>query len=158
MPLRKHDLTPFYVYAFVILVLIAADIASKGNPARMLLIFSILGIVALGIGMVNDGMVSVYAFTSVGLFCSTLWPCIFTLAVSGLGNKTSQGSSFLIMMIMGGGVVSWLQGYISESIGIQASYIVGVMCFAYLAFYAWRVKSILTSQGINFDEKISAGH
>jgi MFS transporter, FHS family, L-fucose permease len=156
--IAKNDLTPFYVYGFVILVLIAADIASKGNPARMLLIFSILGIVALGIGMVNDGMVSVYAFTSVGLFCSTLWPCIFTLAVSGLGNKTSQGSSFLIMMIMGGGVVSWLQGYISESIGIQASYIVGVMCFAYLAFYAWRVKSILTSQGINFDEKISAGH
>jgi MFS transporter, FHS family, L-fucose permease len=156
--IAKHDLTPFYVYALIILVLIAADIASKGNPARMLLIFSLLGIVALAIGMSNDGIVSVYAFTSVGLFCSTLWPCIFTLAVSGLGNNTSQGSSFLIMMIMGGGIVSWLQGYVSESIGIQSSYIVGVLCFAYLAFYAWRVKSILREQGINFDEKIVGGH
>jgi MFS transporter, FHS family, L-fucose permease len=156
--IAKHDLTPFYVYGLVIIVLIAADMASKGNPARMLLIFSVLGVVALFIGMITKGMISVYAFTSVGLFCSTLWPCIFTLAVAGLGNKTSQGSSFLVMMIMGGGIVSWLQGFVSESIGIQNSYIVGVLCFAYLAFYAWRVRGILQSQGISFDQKLQGGH
>ncbi len=156
--IAKHDLTPFYVYGLIIFVLIAADILSKGNPARMLLIFSVLGIVALGIGMTTSGMTSVYAFTSVGLFCSTLWPCIFTLAISGLGKNTSQGSSFLIMMIMGGGIVSWLQGYISESIGIQGSYIVGVLCFVYLAFYAWKVSGILKNQGIDFDKPVSGGH
>jgi FHS family L-fucose permease-like MFS transporter len=156
--IAKHDLTPFYIYAAVIVVLIAADMASKGNPARMLLIFSTLGIIALFIGMFTKGMVSVYAFTSVGLFCSTLWPCIFTLAVSGLGKNTSQGSSFLIMMIMGGGIISLLQGYLSEFTGIQYSYIVGVMCFAYLAFYAWRGSAILKAQGIDFDRKISGGH
>jgi FHS family L-fucose permease-like MFS transporter len=156
--IAKHDLTPFYVYGLIIFVLIAADILSKGNPARMLLLFSILGILALGIGMTTSGMTSVYAFTSVGLFCSTLWPCIFTLAISGLGKNISQGSSFLIMMIMGGGIVSWLQGFISESIGIQGSYIVGVLCFAYLAFYAWKVSGILKNQGIDFDKPISGGH
>ncbi|WP_343694736.1 MFS transporter [Flavobacterium sp.] len=156
--IAKHDLTPFYIYGLIILVLIAADIASKGNPARMLLIFSSLGIVAIAIGMATTGIVSVYAFTSVGLFCSTLWPCIFTLAVSGLGKNTSQGSSFLIMMIMGGGVISWLQGFVSEFIGIQASYIVGIVCFSYLAFYAWSVSGILKKQGINFDKKLSGGH
>lgn len=154
----KHDLSPFYVYGLVILVLIGADMASKGNPARMLLIFAILGIIALTIGMLTTGIISIYAFTSVGLFCSTLWPCIFTLAVSGLGKHTSQGSSFLIMMIMGGGIVSWLQGVVSESIGIQHSYIVGILCFAYLAFYAWKVSGILKNQGINFDKKVSGGH
>lgn len=156
--IAKHDLTPFYVYGLIILVLIAADILSKGNPARMLLLFSLLGIVALGIGMTTSGMASVYAFTSVGLFCSTLWPCIFTLAISGLGKNTSQGSSFLIMMIMGGGIVSWIQGIISESIGIQSSYIIGVLCFAYLAFYAWKVSGILKNQGIDFDKPVSGGH
>ena len=154
----NHDLTPFYVYALIILVLIFADMASKGNPARMLLIFSVLGIAALLVGMATDGMVSVYAFTSVGLFCSTLWPCIFTLAISGLGKHTSQGSSFLIMMIMGGGLVSWLQGYVADVTTIHASYIVGVLCFAYLAFYAWKVSGILKSQGIDFDIKVSGGH
>ena len=147
--IAKHDLAPFYVYGLIILVLIAADIASKGDPARMLLIFSSLGIFALFTGMFTSGMISVYAFTSVGLFCSTLWPCIFTLAVCGLGKHTSQGSSFLIMMIMGGGIISWLQGTVSESIGIQSSYIVGVFCFAYLAFYGWKVKKILIKQGVS---------
>ena len=156
--LMNHDLTPFYVYALIILVLIVADMASKGNPARMLLIFSVLGILALLIGMSTTGMVSVYAFTSVGLFCSTLWPCIFTLAVSGLGKHTSQGSSFLIMMIMGGGFVSLLQGYVADVTSIHASYVVGVLCFAYLAFYAWKVSGILKNQGINFDKKVSGGH
>ena len=156
--IAKHDLAPFYVYGLIILVLIAADMASKGNPARMLLIFSAIGIAALLIGMLTKGMVSVYAITSVGLFCSTLWPCIFTLAVSGLGKHTSQGSSFLIMMIMGGGIISWLQGVVSEFTGIQYSYIVGIICFAYLAFYAWKVSGILRSQGISFDQKISGGH
>jgi FHS family L-fucose permease-like MFS transporter len=154
----NHDLTPFYVYGLIILVLIIADMASKGNPARMLLIFSVLGIVALLTGMATDGMVSVYAFTSVGLFCSTLWPCIFTLAISGLGKHTSQGSSFLIMMIMGGGIVSWLQGAVSDATNIHFSYIVGIVCFAYLVFYAWRVSGILRRQGIDFDKKVSGGH
>lgn len=156
--IAKHDLTPFYVYALIILVLIGADMASKGNPARMLLIFSGLGILALIVGMATTGMTSVYAFTSVGLFCSTLWPCIFTLAVSGLGKNTSQGSSFLIMMIMGGGIVSWLQGVVADETTIHASYIVGVLCFAYLAFYAWKVSGILKNQGINFNKKVSGGH
>ena len=156
--IAKHDLAPFYVYGLIILVLIVADMASKGNPARMLLIFSAIGITALLIGMFTTGMVSVYAITSVGLFCSTLWPCIFTLAVSGLGKHTSQGSSFLIMMIMGGGIISWAQGAVSEFTGIQYSYVVGILCFAYLGFYAWRVSGILRSQGINFDKKLSGGH
>lgn len=149
--IANHDLSPFYIYALVIVVLILADLASKGNPARMLLIFSLIGILSLIVGMSTTGMVSVYAFTSVGLFCSTLWPCIFTVAIAGLGKNTSQGSSYLIMMIMGGGIVSWLQGYVADLTTIHISYVVGVICFAYLAFYAWRVKGILKTQGIDFD-------
>ena len=153
-------ITPFYIYAFVILALILGDMLSKGNPARLLLLYSFFGITALMIGMLFDGMVSVYAFISVGLFCSTLWPCIYTLAISGLGKHTNEGSSFLIMMIMGGGIISWLQGVVSADniLGIQWSYLVGVACFAYLAFYAWKVKSILRSQGIDYDSKTNSSH
>ncbi len=156
----QHDITPFYVYAIVIAAMIAGDILSKGNPARMLLIFSLMGITALAIGMLTHGMVSVFAFVSVGLFCSTLWPCIFTLAVAGLGKHTNEGSSFLIMMIMGGGFISYFQGYLAADhlLGIQYSYVVGVACFAYLAFYAVRVLGVLKSQGIDYDTKVSGGH
>jgi FHS family L-fucose permease-like MFS transporter len=158
--IAHHDLTPFYVYAGVIVVLIIADMASKGNPARQLLIFSGCAIVALFIGILASGMISVYAFISVGLFCSTLWPCIFTLAIAGLGKHTNEGSGFLIMMIMGGGLISLLQGLLAkeEYLGIQWSYLVGVACFAYLAFYAIKAKSILKSQGIDYDMPAGAGH
>lgn len=157
--LLGFDLAPFYVYASIIVVLIIADFSSKGNPANMLGIFSLLGIAALITGMLTDGNISIYSFISVGLFCSTLWPCIFTLAVSGLGKNTAQGSNLLIMMIMGGALVPLVQGWLAgfDQIGIQYSYIVGVICFAYLAFYAFRVKGILKSQGIDFDTKTAAG-
>lgn len=155
----NHDITPFYIYALIILVLIVSDLLSKGNPARQLLIFSSVAIVALIIGMCSSGMVSVYAFISVGLFCSTLWPCIFTLAIAGLGKYTNSGSSYLVMMIMGGGVISLLQGYVADHLlGIQWSYLVGVACFAYLAFYAWKVSGILKKQGISFDQSVAGGH
>jgi MFS transporter, FHS family, L-fucose permease len=153
-----HDVTPFYIYGLIIIFLILADLLSKGNPARLLLILSILGITALIIGMLADGMVSVYAFTSVGLFCSTIWPCIFTLAIAGLGSHTNQGASFLVMMIMGGGIISLLQGYLADEalLGIQWSFLVGVACFAYLAFYAVKAKSILKAQGIDYDSAASS--
>lgn len=159
--IANHDLTPFYLYAFVIIAMIFGDILSKGNPARQLLIFSLLGITALIIGMLSSGMVSVYAFISVGLFCSTLWPCIFTLAISGLGKFTNQGSSYLIMMIMGGGFISLLQGWLAGDhlLGIKYSYLVGVMCFGYLAYYGFKANTILKSQGIDYDKKHEkAGH
>jgi FHS family L-fucose permease-like MFS transporter len=158
--IAQHNISSFYVYGLVIIVMIIGDILSKGNPARMLLIFSGLGITALLIGMLTTGMVSVFAFTSVGLFCSTLWPCIFTLAIAGLGKHTNQGSSLLIMMIMGGGIISVIQGVVAADnlLGIQYSYIIGVLCFAYLAFYAIKCKSILQSQGIDYDVKTSGSH
>jgi len=160
--LAQHDVTPFYVYALIIIVMIIGDMMSKGNPARQLLIFSAMGITALLIGMFTSGNIAVYAFISVGLFCSTLWPCIYTLSISGLGKFTNEGSSLLIMMVMGGGFISLLQGYVAapEILGIQYSYIVGVLCFAYLAFYAIRAKSILKAQGIDFDrlETTGGGH
>ena len=158
--LANHDITPFYIYAILIIAVIAADILSKGNPARQLVIFSLCGITALIIGILSEGMVSVYAFISVGLFCSTLWPCIFTLAIAGLGKHSNQGSSLLIMMIMGGGFISLLQGWLAKEnlLGIQWSYLVGVACFVYLGFYGWRAKQLLREQGIDYDASAIANH
>lgn len=143
----NQDLSGIYYYALVVLVLIAAEYLSKGNPSLQLALFSVLGIVALLIGMFASGTTSIFALISVGLFCSTLWPCIFTLAIDGLGDYTNKGSGFLIMMIMGGGFISLFQGFLVDqpSVGIRLSFFVGVGCFLYLLFYALRAKKILNS-------------
>ncbi len=153
--IAKHYLEDFSLYALVIIALIIATLLSKGNPARQLLIFSACGIIALLVVMFSPNhQISVYAICSVGLFCSTLWPCIFTLSISGLGKHTSEGSNFLIFMICGGGLVSLLQGYLSADhlLGISMSYVVGIGCFLYLAYYAVRSKAELKNQGIDLDE------
>ena len=154
-----HDVQNFYPYLFIVVILAIADTISEGNPIKQLLLYSILGMTALLIGIFASGMISVFAFISVGLFCSTLWPCIFTLGIAGLGNKTNTASSLLIMMIMGGGFVSVAQGALAQNhlLGIQGSYIVGVVCFAYLIFYAYSMKGILKKQNIQIGE-MAGGH
>jgi FHS family L-fucose permease-like MFS transporter len=155
-----HEVSSFYSYLLVVGLLVVADFISKGNPSRQLLLYSLLGIAALIYGMTASGMSSVMSFVSVGLFCSTLWPCIFTLAITGLGSQTSQGANLLVMMIMGGGFVSVAQGLLAspDSLGIKNSYWVGVICFAYLAFYAWRVGKLLRDQGLEVSAVEGGGH
>ena len=71
---------------------------------------------------------------------------------------TTQGSAFLIMMILGGAVIPPIQGKLSDIIGIHQSFVVAVICFVYLAFFAWAVKGILKKQGIDYDAQVSGGH
>jgi MFS transporter, FHS family, L-fucose permease len=154
------DVSFFMPYIGLVFVLIAADFLSKGNPVRQIILYSSLGILALIIGIFSSGYVSVFAFISVGLFCSTLWPCIFTLGIAGMGTKTNIASSLMILMIMGGGVISVTQGWLSDNslLGIQHSYWVGVACFAYLIYFAIRTATILKSKGIHTFETAKSGH
>jgi FHS family L-fucose permease-like MFS transporter len=152
------DLRIFYPYLGLILVLIIADYLSAGSPSKQLIYYSTLGITSLIIGMYATGMVSVFAFIAVGLFCSTLWPCIFTLSIAGLGAKTNTASSLLIMMIMGGGFISTAQGALADTgLGIQQSYWVGVVCFAYLIFFAIKTKSLLKKEGVDCESNSPSG-
>jgi FHS family L-fucose permease-like MFS transporter len=158
--LSGQSIEKFYPYLLIVIVLVAADAVSEGKPARQLLIYSLLGSIALLIGILSSGMISVLAFISVGLFCSTLWPCIFTLGIAGLGKNTNTASSLLIMMIMGGGFISLLQGALADDkyLGIQHSYIVGIGCFIYLAFFAWYIARSLQKQGVSIDEPVEGAH
>lgn len=158
--LSGYEVSSFLPYLGIIGLLILADWAVKGNPAKQLLLYSGLGAVATLLGMYAGGIFSVFAFLAVGLFCSTLWPCIFTLAIAGMGARTSQVSNALIMMIMGGGFVSVLQGWLGseEMLGIRDSYWIGVACFAYLAFYAFRMMGILKQKGIALEQATGGGH
>lgn len=147
-----------YFYGVCVLVQIIAFFISKDKPARTLFVFGVFGMLALLIGLFTTGIVAIYAFLSAGLACSIMWPSIFSLSIMGLGKYTSQGSAFLVMMILGGGIIPPLQGKLADIIGIHQSYIVGVLCFAYLTFFAWMVKRLLQKQGIQVDEVVVAGH
>jgi MFS transporter, FHS family, L-fucose permease len=163
-----YEMKNLYWYIICVLIQIAAFYISKNKPAKTLLIFSLLGVAAMVIGTLTTGTVAIYAFLSGGLFCSIMWPCIFSLSVAGLGKWTTQGSAFLIMMILGGGIIPPIQGKFADYLqasstvagsGIHASYWIAAACYAYLAFFAFVVKGILSKQGIDYDAAAeSTGH
>lgn len=153
----KYDMKPLYYYVVCVLIQIAAFYISKNKPARTLLIFSLLAVAAMIIGTMTTGNIAIYCFLSGGLFCSIMWPCIFTLSIAGLGKYTTEGSAFLIMMILGGGIIPPIQGKLADVVGIHQSYWVPVICFSYLAFFAFTVKGILKNQGIDYDAAVEGG-
>lgn len=156
--LSGADASKFTMYAVCVAVLIAAFFMGQQKPALTLIIFGLLGTVAMLIGLLTTGTLSVYALLSGGLFCSIMWPCIFSLATAGLGKYTSQASSFLIMMILGGAFIPPMQGLLADKTNIHTSYVIPVICFAFLAWYAFRVKGILKANGIDYDNTVEGGH
>lgn len=158
--MKGNDISKLYPFAICIAIQILGFFYGQEKPAKTLMTFGIMGVAAMIIGLFTEGEVATFAFISGGLFCSVMWPCIFALSIAGLGKYTGQGSSFLIMMILGGALIPPVQGGLADvkEIGIHMSYIVPVICFAYLAFFAIRVKSILKSQGLDYESAISGGH
>ena len=131
--LSGKDMKPLYYYVVCVIVQIIAFFLSKDKPARTLTIFGTFGIVAMLIGLFTTGTVAIYAFLAGGLACSIMWPSIFSLSIIGLGKYTSQGSAFLIMMILGGAFIPPMQGLLADKTNIHISYIIPVICFAFLA-------------------------
>jgi FHS family L-fucose permease-like MFS transporter len=154
--LRGSNVDDFLFYIPYILLATAIFIFSGDNPARTLMILSLTACAMMIIGLVSTGNLALYSFISGGLFCSVMWPCIFALAINGLGKYTNQGSSLLIMMILGGAIIPPFQGFLVDVLNPHLSYIITVFCFAYLAWYAFKVTSIFKKQGVELDNSNSS--
>ena len=135
-----------FIFSVIVAIQIVGFFIAKDKAIATLKVFSMIGLAAMLIGLFSTGTVALFAFISGGLFCSIMWPCIFSLSITGLGKYTSQGSSFLVMMILGGAIIPPIQGKIADIFTIQSSYWVAVLCFAYLIFYAFLTKKILGDQ------------
>jgi FHS family L-fucose permease-like MFS transporter len=94
-------------------------------PPHSVLFASKLGAIPVGAAVV-----------ACGLFNSVMWPCIFPLSVKGLGTFTSQGSGILVTMIVGGAIIPEIQGLLADKFGYQHSFVVVLLCYAYLLFFA----------------------
>lgn len=142
----------FVGYTACVLVLIGAFFLGRQKPALTLMIFASLGAAAMLTGLMTTGRLSIYCFLSGGLFCSIMWPCIFSLATAGLGKYTSQASGFLIMMILGGAFLPPMQGLLADETNIHLSYMIPAGCFVFLSWYAFKAKKILKRRGIDYDK------
>jgi FHS family L-fucose permease-like MFS transporter len=74
----------------------------------------------------------------VEFFMSIMFPTIFSLAIRDLGNETKSGSAFLVMSIVGGALIPLGLGAIAYNYNVQLAYVVPMICFAVVLYYAWR--------------------
>lgn len=151
--LREGDVSDLVVYAAWILIFIVANYFARERPAFTMILFGTMAAAMMLIGIFSSGDIALYSFISGGLFCSVMWPCIFNLAIAGLGQYTNQGSSLLVSMILGGALIPLVQGRLCDtpSVGIQQSYWVAVACFLFLAWYGYHTRNILRQQGIQYE-------
>ena len=116
----------------------------RSAPARTLSVFAFIVIGLLILTLASDGSLAMWAVIGIGLFNSIMWSNIFTLAISGLGKYTAQGSSLLVMAILGGAVIPVVQGSIADMLGgYHYSFFIPILCYVYLAWYGWKGYPVL---------------
>lgn len=118
------------------------------KPAKLLGIYALINIVLLTLAVVAKGNVAVYSLMAVPFFMSIMFPTIFAMGISGLGEETKIASSFIVMAIAGGAIFPLAMGQISDATGgnIQLSYVVPLICFAVIALFAWKFRNLFTEK------------
>ena len=118
---------------------LGSAVMAKFAPNRYLA-FNALSAVALLIAAMATGQgnadVSMWALLAVGFFNSVMFPTIFSLATKGLGRFTNAASGVLCTAIVGGAIVPVVQGWVVDNYSLMFSFIVSVVCYLYIAFFA----------------------
>ncbi|WP_313642799.1 L-fucose:H+ symporter permease [Stenotrophomonas sp.] len=105
------------------------------SPRKLLALFALINVGLLALTMGSEGKLALYSVVAIGLFNSIMFPTIFALGIERLGPLTNKASSLLIMAIVGGAVVPFLQGVLADRIGVHHSFVLPLLCYGYIIFY-----------------------
>lgn len=136
--ITKLDFSLIWYFLIYLVVNYFAFMLGKSLPERTLTIFALFVMALLSIGIFTTGKVAMWSMLCIGLFNSIMWSNIFTLAINGLGKFTSQGSSLLVMMIVGGAILPLMQGLLADATGVHYSLFVPLVAYLYLLFYGMK--------------------
>ena len=109
----------------------------KSSAGRMVGLFALVAAGLTIFSMSTTGNYALWSILGIGLFNSIMWSNIFSMSIKGLGKDTSQGSSLLVMMIVGGALMPLAQGFLTDSYGIRASLGIVLFGYVYLAWYGF---------------------
>jgi FHS family L-fucose permease-like MFS transporter len=114
---------------------IGAAVMQKLAAGKVLAFSAALAMILIVITIFASGQLAMWAILLVGLFNSIMFPTIFSLAINGLGQHTSQGSGILCLAIVGGAILPLIQGVLADSIGLQNSFFLPIICYVFIAYY-----------------------
>ena len=132
------EMVAYYWGAAMIGRLVGAAAMNYVAPTKYLSVNALIAIVMIIVSMNTTGSTAMWSILAVGFFNSIMFPTIFTLAVKGLGSLTSKGSGLVCQAIVGGALIPLVQGVAADMIGIQLSFIVPMLCYIYIGWYALR--------------------
>jgi MFS transporter, FHS family, L-fucose permease len=115
---------------------IGSAILQKLKPRMVLAVAACIASLLVFATIIFSGNVAMFTILAVGFFNSVMFPIIFTLGIEDLGKLTSQGSSVLVMAIVGGAIIPVLQGALADTIGIHHAFILPALCYLYIVYYA----------------------
>ena len=112
-------------------------VLGKSNPGKMVGLFALVAMGLTALSMGAKGEFALWSIIGIGLFNSIMWSNIFSLSIRGLGKDTSQGSSLLVMMIVGGAIMPLIQGALMDAFGVRTSLAIVLVGYAYLVFFGF---------------------
>jgi FHS family L-fucose permease-like MFS transporter len=124
---------------------IGAAVMQKVDAGKTLAFNAVCSVILIAITLLSSGSIAMWAILLVGLFNSIMFPTIFSLALSGLGKHTSQGSGILCLAIVGGAILPLLQGFLADSTSIQFAFILPLICYLYIVFYGAKGSKVVTN-------------
>jgi MFS transporter, FHS family, L-fucose permease len=116
---------------------IGSGLLQKIKTGTLLGINAIVACLLVCSSMLSFGHVAMWTILAVGLFNSIMFPSIFTMSIEGLGPLTGDGSGVLVAAIVGGAIIPVVQGVIADRIGIHHAFFLPVLCYIYIAYFAF---------------------
>lgn len=117
--------------------LIGAFLLKFLKPSKVLMVSALFAFGFIGISIFSEGVLSAYSMVAVGFFNSIVFAIIFSLAVRGLGPQTTKASGYLSSAIVGGAVISYLQGVMIDNFNWSIAFMLPMACYAFIAFYGY---------------------
>ncbi|MBS1529899.1 MAG: L-fucose:H+ symporter permease [Bacteroidetes bacterium] len=125
---------------------IGTRLMRRTTPVKILFLYSIINIALLVIAYIIPGSMAVFPLMFVPFFMSIMFPTIFSLSIKGLGEKTKKGASLLVMGIVGGAIIPPAIGAVADFVNIRVAYLIPIICFAYIFYFAFRNIKVKTVQ------------
>ncbi|MCQ2975326.1 MAG: L-fucose:H+ symporter permease [Bacteroidales bacterium] len=118
------------------------------RPSKLLLWASVADIIFSGLVIIfsGTGTTCIIALISISFFMSLMFPTIYGIALEDVGSDAKIGASGLIMAILGGALITPLQGLVSDASSINISYIVPLICFVVVLLFSIYVEKHTTKE------------
>ena len=114
---------------------VGALVMQKIAAGKVLAFNAVSAVLLLIVVLCSYGNIAMVAILLIGLCNSIMFPTIFSLALTGLKQHTSQGSGILCLAIVGGAIVPLLQGVFADIVGVQTAFILPMFCYLYIVYY-----------------------